>query len=161
MTATKSTPTPRWSQPWTMIRTKREDSAEEEPAGVKERAENNWAPEEEEPVEDELGQNLVLSYLLQEMHNEEDDVGNAGQNQFTPKQEMDELRSRHDADLGSAMGVIREIGIVERFQPKRGFGVIAPVTGGESVFAHWTQIFSHDKWPQLSQGMHVEFTRSR
>mmetsp|Transcript_19930 Transcript_19930/g.46370 ORF Transcript_19930/g.46370 Transcript_19930/m.46370 type:complete len:521 (+) Transcript_19930:73-1635(+) len=54
----------------------------------------------------------------------------------------------------------RVCGVVVKFAPKRGFGVIAPEDGGGSVFAHWTQIYSEDKWPQLFCGMRVEYTPS-
>lgn len=52
----------------------------------------------------------------------------------------------------------RVYGTIASFQSKRGFGIITPESGGESVFVHWTQILSTDKWPQLAKGTPVEYT---
>eukprot|EP00928_Gymnodinium_smaydae_P080273 TRINITY_DN64000_c0_g1_i1.p1 TRINITY_DN64000_c0_g1~~TRINITY_DN64000_c0_g1_i1.p1 ORF type:complete len:505 (-),score=65.39 TRINITY_DN64000_c0_g1_i1:19-1458(-) len=52
---------------------------------------------------------------------------------------------------------VRQRGTVQKFAPKRGFGLIQPEQGGDLLFAHWTQIRSEDSWPQLSPGMTVEF----
>jgi len=63
--------------------------------------------------------------------------------------------------LGDALGeVARELGTVEKFAPKRGFGIIVPDNGGPRIFAHWTQISSADQWPQLAPGSKVEYTAS-
>mmetsp|Transcript_15470 Transcript_15470/g.41761 ORF Transcript_15470/g.41761 Transcript_15470/m.41761 type:complete len:1056 (+) Transcript_15470:143-3310(+) len=70
-------------------------------------------------------------------------------------------------DLGSASkelmvqsvskGGPRLLGTVEKFAPKRGFGIIISKDGDQRIFAHWSNIHSHDKWPQLKAGMQVEF----
>lgn len=52
----------------------------------------------------------------------------------------------------------RATGVVERFAPKRGFGIIMSEGDSERYFAHWTQICSTDAWPVLTPGARVEFT---
>lgn len=58
---------------------------------------------------------------------------------------------------GEADGHI-QFGTVEKFAPKRGYGIIVPDDGGEKLFAHWTSICSDDDWPQLVPGARVSFT---
>lgn len=41
---------------------------------------------------------------------------------------------------------------------KRGFGFIAPSSGGDNVFVHWNAINSSDKWACLEQGQTVEYS---
>lgn len=48
-------------------------------------------------------------------------------------------------------------GTVLKFAPTRGYGIIEPEGGGVSLFVHWTQLRSNDKWPQLLPGTAVEF----
>jgi len=51
----------------------------------------------------------------------------------------------------------RTVGTVERFLPRRGFGLINPSDGGPQVFIHWSHILSEDNWAQLQPGMEVEY----
>jgi len=74
-------------------------------------------------------------------------------------QQQEQMLQQQLQPMAQSSGEGRELGTVEKFAPKRGFGLIQPDNGGDSIFAHWTQICSHDKWPQLSVGMRVEFTR--
>eukprot|EP00930_Biecheleria_cincta_P056941 TRINITY_DN42962_c0_g1_i1.p1 TRINITY_DN42962_c0_g1~~TRINITY_DN42962_c0_g1_i1.p1 ORF type:complete len:546 (+),score=83.64 TRINITY_DN42962_c0_g1_i1:22-1659(+) len=54
----------------------------------------------------------------------------------------------------------RDRGTVAKFAAQRGFGIIIPDDGSESLFAHWSSIYSDDEWPQLSAGMRVEYKAS-
>jgi len=65
--------------------------------------------------------------------------------------------SSSTAPPGGSGAEVRVEGSVERFSSQRGYGVIRPDGGGQSVFAHWTQITSGDQWPVLIAGMRVEF----
>jgi len=50
-------------------------------------------------------------------------------------------------------------GTVSRYDRKRGFGFIAPSDGGKTVFVHWQNISSDDKWPCLKRDMEVTFDK--
>jgi len=54
--------------------------------------------------------------------------------------------------------MVRIKGTVTRYDRRRGFGFIKPESGeGKSVFVHWQEISSSDKWPALDKGMTVEY----
>ncbi|CAK0893885.1 unnamed protein product, partial [Prorocentrum cordatum] len=84
----------------------------------------------------ELGQNLMFCHLVQELE------------RAAPRSEADDVEVME----------CRVRGTVEKFAPKRGFGLISAPDGGSHVFAHWTQISSNDAWPRLPVGETIEYT---
>jgi len=57
--------------------------------------------------------------------------------------------------------VERETGTVVNFDARRGFGFIQPLgeeDKSKQVFCHWKQLQTDDRWPQLTEKMHVEYT---
>jgi len=66
-----------------------------------------------------------------------------------------------DADAAAAAAARsaeqRLVGSIKTFAPKRGFGLLECDELG-TLFVHWSQIHTTDKWPQLQVGQMVEFT---
>lgn len=55
----------------------------------------------------------------------------------------------------------RYLGTVKMYVSKRGFGIIDSGMGdgkNKTLFVHWSEVKSTDKWPQLEVGMVVEYT---
>jgi len=126
--------------------------------------------EEMEYSDKDLGETLVLCNLLQDMGNEGQQANDSdGMNAVDfsdtcSMQSMEDLyEGQHDLDGSSTaepLSDTREMGTVEKFTSKRGFGLIRPDDGSKNIFVHWTQISSHDKWPQLIPGMRVEYVKA-
>lgn len=68
------------------------------------------------------------------------------------------ISSIHEGDI-PALSIDRCHGHVERYDRRRGFGLIKPSDkpDGECVFVHWKEISTTDSWPALEQGMDVEY----